>query len=382
MGCCRFSVLSSVFLSVSLLPQTAYTVQQPQGGANLSEAISKVNSDAKSQGYSVLTLNLDGFLNWYRSHRFLTFRKEDRLNMDEYLLKGELPPGYVFEAQTWAQYNLPDRIALNFRTVINGNLYSTWENQYLPFLEQAPASIDENVFLGSPLPPNVSGSFPQSVQVDIQQIRLSWQNTKTDALEIKLLLNKNNISDLATYFGTAYSQAHTQQKLQMLLGDFDEKWISIQELMEGWPVEWLNHFPGEKTIADGTGQGANDVCHGVARQFFRTQLSNSSGSDRSTEASELLLKTYYQVLPESVDPAFGDYLYLPGAHSIRFILSDPHSGRWIGFSSWSSADTPYRLWWVDQDYVGPSAVPPPANPAFPKKMDVWRRHSDLRSKLR
>jgi hypothetical protein len=126
-------------------------------------------------------------------------------------------------------------------------------------------------------------------------------------------------------------------------------------------------------MIDANGDSGNDVCFGVSRQFFRDQLADG-GLDRSTEATEYMLKNSYRLLSDGVEPAFGDYLYLPGQHAIRFIMKDPNSKRWIGITAWSDSRTPYRLWWVDQDYQNPlssSTIAP--DPNFPKKMDIWRR---------
>lgn len=332
---------------------------------------------AHSLKLNVGLLQLKEFNHWYQSRRLLNFTKEQRKFLDDAFSKEVMPTGVTFEAQDWSQYQLPDRITLlskeQANTVLNGSQYFTWEVQFLPLFQQYPVSIEESNYEGTSLPPS-NNSFPKSVPVRVHEIKLSLGEEKIDALQVDLLINQGNLEDVVSYFATAYSPEKIRKKVLSNLGNNKEKWIPVIEFFEGWPALWANRFPAEKTQTEK--EPANDVCHGVARQFFMKSLENN-GEDRSTEASEWLLKTHYQVLKDGIEPGFGDYLYLPGAHSIRFMLKEPSSGRWIGFSSWSSANTPYRLWWVDQDYLPPrSGKPaPPADPLFPQRLDLWRRLS-------
>ncbi|HEY5959550.1 MAG TPA: hypothetical protein VIV60_23500 [Polyangiaceae bacterium] len=360
------------------------------GGANASQtadhapteleaALDAVNASAANQN-TLVQLSTDGFMQWYQSVRMSSFVRDERQLFDDNLLLQRLPSGYTLTLDAYGpvagsgpRVYLTGSSGLN-RMVFLGTNYYTWEFAYLSDLERTPTLTAEEIFLGSPLPSGESGRFPKSVPVSITEIKLTTtiagNSASFDALRIEFVINATNMADLIDYFSTAYSKTRVQERVDALLGGAQETHILLEQLLEGWPGQWANHFPSEKAYADGA--SANDVCHGVARQFFRDSLDNS-GQDRSTEASEWLLKTFYVVQDESVDPSFGDYLYLPFKHSIRFMLKDPASSRWIGFSSWSSSFTPYRFWWVDQDYAPPSSETVPIHADFPSSFDVWRR---------
>lgn len=341
-------------------------------GKSLIEAIVKINADAKAKNSHVIEITPEGFKKWYASYRVTQFRKELRTLFDFYLSQNLLPPGYYFEVYSY-RLDLTharegnDQFA---KTVAEGMNLNTWNFAHG---DGVPAGITEELFLGTPLPTNTSGVFPASVPVKIQEIQLKYTTPdgrytyRPSALKVEFEITKANLSDLATYFGTAYSKERVSTRLNELLGTSEKKWISIDDVLEGWVGKWVNRFPGDKRIADGLG---SDVCHEVSRQFFKEALSYVGKGD-----TERLLTTHYELLSESVEPAFGDYLYLPERHSIRFILKDPNSGRWIGFTSWSSAETPYRLWWIDQDYTYPADLPIKSD--FPRSMDVWRRLSSF-----
>jgi hypothetical protein len=341
----------------------------------LEEALDAVNASAAKQHFTIVQLSTAGFMQWYQSVRMFSFLRDERQVLDDNLSLQRLPSGYTFTLKASGPGVYLTGPTGSETLVVEGTDYFTWEYAYLPVLEQTPAAITEEIFLGSPLPSGQSGSFPQSVQLSITEIKLAptlgaLSSPPPDALRIEIVLTPTNLADLIAYFGTAYSKVRVQERLNALLGGAQQAHILLEQVLEGWPGQWANDFPSDKTQADGA--DANDVCHGVARQFFRDNLDNG-GEDRSTEASEQMLRTFYVPQDKSVDPSFGDYLYLPGRHSVRFMLKDPHSGRWVGFSSWSSSFTPYRFWWVDQDYMSPVGEPVPVHADFPSSFDVWRR---------
>ena len=263
-------------------------------------------------------------------------------------------------------------------TIYSGTTLETWSAHYLPELTKAKTSIREDLRKGTPLPPDTPGVFPTDVNVRITEIRLHMDNPKADvpALNVEFEVTEQNLISLVTYFSVAYDPSSVEEILRKQLNGQISKWIQVQSLLQGWPAKWANRFPAEKTAEENSGISANDVCHGVARQFFSETLGNTNDYDRSTEASEWLLKASYIRLADGITPEFGDYLHLPGGHSLRFILRDPQSGRWITLSAWSDWKTPYRFWWTDQDYSGPAkrtdGLPVEPRPEFLNELDVWR----------
>jgi hypothetical protein len=355
----------------------AFTAQATYA-ISLSDAIKEVNAKAAQAGYQVAPLTPECFEVWYGSRREYNFQKSERDLFDLALSQGNLPTGVGFDTLQYP--GSPGRIFITFddrqgKTIVDGTTCESWEAQYLPELASTPPALDENQFSGKPALDDFKADFPSTVPVSIQEVTLSIAKynkiSQIPALEIQFQITRTNLTDLSQYFGTGYSALETERKLLDLLDSSTSRWISIREVFHGWPAKWANRFPAE--MIDANGDSGNDVCFGVSRQFFRDQLADG-GLDRSTEATEYMLKNSYRLLSDGVEPAFGDYLYLPGQHAIRFIMKDPNSKRWIGITAWSDSRTPYRLWWVDQDYQNPlssSTIAP--DPNFPKKMDIWRR---------
>jgi hypothetical protein len=139
--------------------------------------------------------------------------------------------------------------------------------------------------------------------------------------------------------------------------------VQVQEFMFGWIRERANTFP---QVED------NDVCHGPARLFYSDILYNG-GYDRSTEAVAVLLTDHYCLVADDAAPRFGDYLYNPGAHSARYILKDPATGRDVIFSVQSGGLSAYRFYWADEDMSGQPFAHQPLPDYRAALVDTWRR---------
>jgi hypothetical protein len=382
-------------LGVGLLGRLLVPLSNASEKSSLDHAIATVQRQAAAQGFDASGFSREGLLNWFKSDwGALEFQKQEREKLSRSLALGLLPKLHSFGLRSFQSGDSPtihqsihlqigpiatDGGLSSFQSMqlFSDGRFTSWEEFFLPMILPDPPNMDETLYGGEPLSAAQSGMFPSSVEMRIREVELVWKEHKVPALEVDFLLTPSNLQDLANYFGSAYARIETVQRLQSALGTSGRKWISIREILSGWVGEWLNRFPAEKFEREGS--YPNDVCHGVSRQFFSPSLANG-GQDRATESTAYLLKNNYHLLADGIDPGFGDYLYLPGQHSIRFILKDTSSGRWIGFSAWSSHSTPYRLWWVDQDYEAPTLrnSPPAADPGFEKQLDVWRRKPDAR----
>jgi hypothetical protein len=87
----------------------------------------------------------------------------------------------------------------------------------------------------------------------------------------------------------------------------------------------------------------------------------------------LLLHDHYCLVDDDVAPRFGDYLYNPTAHSARYVLMDPATGRDVVFSIQSGGFSAYRFWWADEDMSGKPFAHEPRIDYRQKLVDVWRR---------
>ncbi len=213
-----------------------------------------------------------------------------------------------------------------------------------------------------------SVGLPASVEVRVEPIAAAGEPRVTemaerDALEVSVHLTAAAIPALVDYFAVGYDRAALQDRMLTLLGAEPSIWVTVQEFFFGWIRDRANTFPGTDD---------NDVCHGPARQFYNETLYNG-GSDRSTEASALLLHDHYCLVGDDIAPRFGDYLYNPGAHSARFILTDPATHRDVVFSAQSGGFSAYRFWWADEDMSGQPFAHQPMTDYRHKLVDTWRR---------
>lgn len=350
------------------------------------DAVTAINLNTNSDRQMTREMSANDVLSWYQDNRLLQLTRADRADFDAAFDQQILPAGYHLNYQTFpVSDNLLPRITLQGPVVSKGGFSSqenftlaeglkawSWDDDVLNRLKKANMSIDEPLRAGKPLAQTVPGEFPKSVPVRVSEIKLflSKPTTNVAALEVEFQITPSNILALADYFGVVYSRDDVARQLSNDLGNKPSMWVNLKSLLQGWTHEWVNRFPAEKSAHDGN--FANDVCHGTARQFFSEQLSNSAEYDRSTEATEWLLRASYARLSDGIEPEFGDYLYKPKMHSIRFLLKDPKSSRWIGLSSFSQSTTPYRVWWVDQDFNVTQYPPDPAVPNLEQTFDVWR----------
>jgi hypothetical protein len=317
---------------------------------------------------------VEDFLTWYQDRRLLEFERQFRARMDAYLADGRLPPEVkiVGAAFGFARTDLQ----VQYSQLLGGN-YPIIQGQTLSLMDVAYAkscAVDDQGYtpcaeaFHSPLPPLTSIELPSSVEVRISNAEPTGVPMATpgegDTLDLQIHLTSSNQDAVLSYFGVGFDPQDVAGRVrERLASSGGDTWVPLQEIFGGWFADKANTFPR---------QGDNEVCHGPARQFFQDELRNGP-YDRSTEATEMVLKEDYCLVPDDVEPRFGDYLYVVGMHSGRFILKAPDSGRWISFSVQSGGNVPYRFWWVDEDFSGhPFACVPYVN--FRRdRVDVWRR---------
>jgi hypothetical protein len=63
----------------------------------------------------------------------------------------------------------------------------------------------------------------------------------------------------------------------------------------------------------------------------------------------------------------------PGAHSARYILRDPATGRDVIFSVQSGGSSSYRFYWADEDMSGKPFDHQPMSNYRQALVDTWRR---------
>jgi hypothetical protein len=349
-------------------------------GNDLAEQVDQANASALSQGMVVRTLTVDDFLSWYDDLRLLDFPKPDRQRWDAYLADGRLPPEVEFDAIDFAESDgIPDRIDVVYpmeqegwtfgATVIQGDgLYLVDDMVAMACVPEADGYTPCVEEFRSPLPSMESVGWPSTVPVRVQEVPATGQPMAEpghpDTLRVELGVTPSNRADIARYLAVGFDPADLDARLDAVLAaDPEGTWVELQDLLGGWLAEKADTFPVE---------GDNEVCFGPARQFFASELRNG-GYDRSTEAVMKVLRDGYCPVPEDVEPRFGDFLNVVGAHAGRFILKDPGSGRWIGFSVQSGGNAPYRFWWVDEDFSG-APFDRIADPdGVRERVDVWRR---------
>jgi hypothetical protein len=172
-----------------------------------------------------------------------------------------------------------------------------------------------------------------------------------------------NINDMVRYFSVGFDPAKLKERVLSARSASPNNWVDLQQIFPNWTSAAINAFPGD---------GQDDVCHSPAREFFWDKPSGGTSHSRSTEAVEVLLHDFYCPLPEGRLPRFGDYLWSPGRHSARFMLTDPTSGRGISWSIQSGGHKALRLYWLDEDFLDAYAHKP-SDSVRDTVMDVWRR---------
>jgi len=283
---------------------------------------------------------------------------------------GKIPDGYSIIVQDNSTDNLPSAIMFNPSNlpVIEG----LETLSYLEWLEKMLVESSGNLNLAQepfngPVPFDAPPILDPNIQIRVTQIEVTGDclipgYEERDALKVEVLATAQNSGNIVSYFATGFDKQAMADKLSGILGTLSEKWVDIKDLFPNWLSQKISTFPVE---------GDNEVCHGAAREFYY-KVQNSE-LNASTEATTLLLANYYCEVSDPQTLTFGDYLYIPGMHSGRYMLKDPGSGRHIGFSVQSGGNAPYRFWWIDEDFSGNPFAHAPKQNLFSTTIDIWRR---------
>ena len=351
--------------------------QSPDGESTdpdaIDAAIENVNEDVQSSGLEVSLLTREHFDSWFEEFAQFVPLKQDRQDMLDAVADGELPPDCYLALQDFTAYDLPSGIVFQPHNlpIVEGNnspSYLEWLEDML-ISSSGDLALTQEPFQG-PLPSDIIPVLNEDIQFRITEIDVEgsclvpgWE--ERDALKIEVLLNSENKDDVANWFGTGFDKVIMQNTMSVLIGSHTEIWVDIEDLFPNWLKNKINTFPVD---------GDNEVCHGAAREFY--YIEQESSLNASTEATTLMLANYYCTQEISSTPVFGDYLYIPGQHSGRYILRDPNSGRDIVFSVQSGGVSAYRFWWLDEDFSGNPFANIAVDNLLSTTIDVWRRCRD------
>jgi len=339
-------------------------------GDGIDQAIDQVNADIVSKNLNIKPLTKDHFLKWFNEFVRFVPLKEERARLSDEMAAGKIPDSCSLIVQNNSSYGLPSTI--NFEPY---NLPVTEGLETLSYLEWLEKMLVESTgnlnlarepFNGT-VPFDAPPTLDPNIQIRVTQIEVPGEclipgYEERDALKIEVLTTAQNSANIASYFATGFNKQTMAEKLLGILGTQSEKWVDIKALFPNWLSQNINTFPVD---------GENEVCHGAAREFYYTD--QDPALNASTEATTLLLANYYCEVTDSQTLTFGDYLYIPGMHSGRYMLKDPSSGRHIGFSVQSGGNAPYRFWWIDEDFSGNPFARTPKQNLFSTTIDIWRR---------
>jgi len=336
----------------------------------IDQAIEQVNIDIASKNVNVAPLTRNHLLTWFNEFVRFVPLKEERSKMSDEMNAGEIPEGCSLIVQDNSSDDLPSTISFD-----PYNLPVTEGQETLSYLEWLGNMLEEssgNLLLAQepfqgPIPFDAPPTLNPNIQIRITQIEVPGDclipgYEERDALKVEILATSQSADIIAAYFATGFNKQVVENNLAEKLGTQDEAWINLKDLLPNWLSEKISTFPVD---------GDNEVCHGAAREFY--YVDQDSELNASTEATTLLLANYYCEVAESEALTFGDYLYIPGMHSGRYVLKDPNSGRHIGFSVQSGGNAPYRFWWIDEDFSGNPFAHEPKQDLFNTTIDVWRR---------
>ncbi len=369
------SVLA-IFVAGCGVPQSAeefdsreHAISGAEGEA-LDDVIERVHGEIDKKGLSLRKLTKAELRGWLDDYTQFNFVPGERRRIESGLSSGVLVSPYKLEIDTEDD----PRILLSWGGGEDGELGGTMTVVRGDDIELYTAFARESCSVARTCREDYVGSIPAKglafpdVEVRIDEAEApgtcaSQSHCDGSTLRIQLRITPSNVDGLADYFGQGFERSLITSRLDAELGSAASAWVRLEKILPGWVGERAGTFPKE---------GDNDVCHGPARQFFQPTLENG-GSDRSTEPVAILLKDFYCPVANDEEPSFGDYLYIPGRHSGRFILKDPASGRAITFSIQSGGFPAYRFWWADEDFSGSPFDRKPKKNFREELTDVWRR---------
>jgi hypothetical protein len=351
------------------------------GPALLSDALAQINLFTTERGLPVRQLSVDDVRTWFDESKYFAWTKAERKVLQEHMGLGDLMVGWTLSLEQMVFVpDRPWRVTLcgpptaiaggtltSCGTVAEGEALSLWVSQARGVCPDPTHNLCDEPFLG-PFASAQSVDMSPSVEVRVEPIQVAGEPhvpelAERDALAVSVKLAADSIPALVDFFAVGYDRAALEARMRSLLGADPARWVPVQTFMFGWIRERANSFPQ----ADD-----NDVCHGPARLFYSDILYNSE-YDRSTEAVAVLLTDHYCPVAENALPRFGDYLYIPGAHSARYILKDPASGRDVVFSVQSGGISAYRFYWADEDMSGRPFDHQPMPEYRQALVDTWRR---------
>jgi len=366
-------ILVTIVLSLFILQSACdkKTINPEEGDKDAIDiAIDNANAEISSKNLDVAPLTRDHFLAWFNEFIRFVPLKEKREAMINAIEAGKLPSDCSITAQDNSEYGLPSTI--NFDPYNLPIIEGHEALGYLKWLEEMLLESSGNLLLSQepfsgPFPFDDPPSLDPNIQLRITQIEVPGDclipgYEERDALRIEILASNQNSTNIVSYFATGFNKQTMTNRLAEIIGTQTEVWIDLQDLFSNWLNEKVSTFP---IVGD------NEVCHGAAREFYYDEQESSLNA--STEATTLMLANYYCEVSDTQSLTFGDYLYIPGMHSGRYVLKDPNTGRHICFSVQSGGNAPYRFWWIDEDFSGDPFGHTPKSDLFKSTIDIWRR---------
>ncbi len=365
-----FKVLSLAILLLLMGCKKEITTPSTKNDA-IQKAIKEVNESRQQSGLAVAELTREHFDKWFKEFLIFVPLIKDRKAMKAAFDRGELPTGCSFSLEDNTADNIPSTINLNpYNLAIvegtNTKSYLEWMEDLLR-LSNGNLNLSTEPFQGA-FPANNMPNWSADIQVRITPISVSGNclsvgAEERDALKVEVFLETATQQKIADWFAVGFDKQALQDSMTAWLStQTGGYWIDVKNFFPNWLKNKINTFPVN---------GDNEVCHGAAREFYYAEQEASLNA--STEATTLLLSNYYCMVSDTNNLAFGDYLYVPGQHSGRYLLQDPQSGRHISFSVQSGGIGAYRFWWVDEDFSGNPFGNTAANNLFSTRIDVWRR---------
>lgn len=331
---------------------------------DLDAVLKNLNSQIRTEKLAVKELTATEFKKWLSEVLNLTASPRERRTVLNELVVGKIPAGWSLHVSK-SDGTAADRVVLSRMSSPRAELTVVYGNRILSFAETLKGNCGTGLcaepFKGE-FPRGSGGDFPKSIPVAITEVQASGELAR-DALWIQIRLSRKNLHDIAQYFAVGRSSQELHAFLEKRLGAHFQIWIDLQDLFAGWIAPKVNTFPSK---ADHGGPFA------LAREFYfekQTPLSQEKAASADTFAA--FLGKHYCLLPDLIEPRFGDIVYAPGVHAARFIMKDPVSGRGIGLSV--HAGGPYRFWWIDEDFSKRPFAKSPERDLRLTRLDFWRR---------
>lgn len=380
-------------LSLLLIqPETSFA-QAGVMGRTWDGEIARVNSELKALGRKPMILSREELAFWVERYAVLDFPRQERDLVVKSIRENAVPEDMELDLDT--HYSIDNRTVLKLRRVtrysagMTGYQFAMLEDEGV--LQHGIETLLEEYREGRTSSKRIERRYSEPawevlpsmevsdlaadapkirvtpVELDVSVLGGQFSEVERTHLKVEVFVTKENIDQVARSFQGAWHFQDVRKLVAVSLGNDKARWVELQKIFPGWVGEKIGNYPNRDYDID--------VCHSFANSFFWKKQPDVKTDWKlgiqgtayffpinSHNIDETLARQYC-LLPDGLEPAFGDVVYRAGFHTGRYVARDPQSGRMIVTSILSGGGQPYRFIWLDEEFSYQG------QPLF----DIWRR---------